>query len=533
MLNLSDKEMDRLAREAANEYDPGNPAGPGSWDRMQLRLDNEMGTPRYNPFRSIRRTPFYYAPAILLLIGVSYFLLRPSHTHSGAHPPGSPSTAKAEPSGSPPIGGPTPNRPTAATADKPIKKQINTYSPTSTPASATSANDVTIHSRPESAGSRGQTVSSGQIVSSEHSASPDHSASSEHAVSPEHAATSEHATSSAHATLRGHATSPAHAMLPGPFNETNAPATQEAASANANAGTLSRSPGSTRSGDKRGRALQSAAEANLADRTIPSTTNATSSSLSLSVVRGIQPTHRSQPIVDDAGLRMIDKAPVAKAAEPINPGKKRSPSLHLDRPLQIGISLAPDFTSVNSLAGDKPGSSFGLTADYQLFDKWHIHTGLLLSHKNYTADPEDYHVPYDYYRMNNMHDVYFVKGTINLFEIPLSLRYDFSVAGNTTFFVSGGLSSYLLTHENCNYYFDLFGRTVYQEFKYNGHQNALFSTVDLSMGVETGLTNSLSLLIAPYMKIPTSGLGFGHIEMNSVGVEFGLKYTPVLRRRRH
>jgi hypothetical protein len=35
------------------------------------------------------------------------------------------------------------------------------------------------------------------------------------------------------------------------------------------------------------------------------------------------------------------------------------------------------------------------------------------------------------------------------------------------------------------------------------------------------------------MKIPTTGLGFGRIEMNSVGVEFGLKYAPVLRRKRH
>lgn len=251
-------------------------------------------------------------------------------------------------------------------------------------------------------------------------------------------------------------------------------------------------------------------------------------------MRGIQSARRPQPVIDDAGLRKPGAAnTVAKAAEPVNPGKKRSPSLHIDRPLQIGISLAPDFTSVNSLAGDKPGSTFGITADYQLIDKWHIHTGFLLSHKNYTAAQEDYHVPYDYYRMNNMHDVYFVKGTINLFEIPLSLRYDFSVAGNTVFFVSGGLSSYLLTHENCNYYFDLFGRTVCQEFKYDGHQNTLLSTVDLSMGVETGLSNSMSLLIVPYMKIPTSGIGFGNIEMNSVGVEFALKYAPVLRRRRH
>ncbi len=207
--------------------------------------------------------------------------------------------------------------------------------------------------------------------------------------------------------------------------------------------------------------------------------------------------------------------------------------MRVNRSLQLGFSLAPDFTSVNSLAGDKPGSSIGITADYQLLNRLHIHTGFLLSHKNYTAAEQDYHVPYNYYRMNNMHYVSFVKGTLNLWEIPLALRYDFSVTGNTIFFISGGASSYMLTHENCNYYFDLFGRTAREEFKYGAHNLSLFSTVDLSMGVETGLSNSLSFLVAPYMKLPTTGLGFGKVEMNSVGIDFALKYTPVLKRKRH
>ncbi len=42
--------------------------------------------------------------------------------------------------------------------------------------------------------------------------------------------------------------------------------------------------------------------------------------------------------------------------------------------------------------------------------------------------------------MNNMHYVSFVKGSLNLWEIPLALRYDFSVTGNTIFFISGGAS---------------------------------------------------------------------------------------------
>jgi len=43
MLNLSDKELDRLSREAANQHDPGDLVGPQSWERLELRLDKELG----------------------------------------------------------------------------------------------------------------------------------------------------------------------------------------------------------------------------------------------------------------------------------------------------------------------------------------------------------------------------------------------------------------------------------------------------------------------------------------------------------
>lgn len=206
--------------------------------------------------------------------------------------------------------------------------------------------------------------------------------------------------------------------------------------------------------------------------------------------------------------------------------------MHINRSLQIGLSIAPDFASVNSLAGDRPGSSFGLTLDYQIANRWYLGTGLLFSRKNYAARAQDYHAPYSFYTANNLHNIDFVKGTFNMLEIPLNLRYDFSVAGNTVFFASAGLSSYLFASENCNYYFDSFGRQDCRGFDYPAKGNYLFSALNLSLGVEAGISNNLSLLVAPYMKIPTHNIGFGQIQMNSVGINFALKFTPVLSRKR-
>jgi len=234
--------------------------------------------------------------------------------------------------------------------------------------------------------------------------------------------------------------------------------------------------------------------------------------------------------VDDSALKA---AAATGVAGPIRLDKK-NPGLRISRPLQFGLSFSPDFASVHSLAGDRPGSSIGLTLDYQFTDRLYLSTGLLLTRKNYASSPQDYHVPDNYYRINNIHDVSLIKGSFYMLEIPLNLRYDFLLTGNTVFFLSGGASSYLMTSEHSQYYFNLFGRQTCQDFKgvEARNKNYLFSSVNLSMGVETGLSNSLSLLIAPYVKVPTAGMGFGQVQITSVGLNFALKYAPVLSRKR-
>jgi hypothetical protein len=563
MFNLSDKELDRLAREAATEYDPGDLTGPGSWDRLQLRLDTEIGYPRLNFFRSLGRMSFYYAPAILLLAGASYFLFRSTRSHPATHPPGSPATTRAEPSGSPPVIKITPIQPSSANVDRSIKNQNSTYRPTFTPSPVRSASGATkdpyagqgspsarsgLHQALTNASGQtalsgkatasgqttafGQPTASGKTRASEKTTAPEKIAASGKAVAAGNKAEAQNGSLSTQADA-------ANSSNRGETNGTSGSPTNTIGSATnaSGSGTPNPASGATHASNRNrpdnGGSLTGHITNSMTgtDQTSDKTSSAPAH-LSHSMVDGIKPLGPQSPAIDDSALRTLSPPPGAKTAELVNPGKPPPHSLHIDRRLQLGLSVAPDFTSVNSLAGDKPGSIIGITVGYQFFSRWHLQTGFLLAHRNYAAAQEDYHVPYDYYRMNNMHDVYFVKGNLDLFEIPLNLRYDFSIAGNTSFFVSGGISSYLLRNENCDYYFDLFGRTVYEEFKYGHHQNSLFSTVNLSMGVETGLTNSLSLLIAPYIKMPTAGLGFGRMEMNSVGVEFGLKYSPILRRKR-
>ncbi|MEJ0103665.1 MAG: hypothetical protein WDO19_14420 [Bacteroidota bacterium] len=45
------------------------------------------------------------------------------------------------------------------------------------------------------------------------------------------------------------------------------------------------------------------------------------------------------------------------------------------------------------------------------------------------------------------------------------------------------------------------------------------------------LSNKLSLIAEPYIKIPMEGIGFGSIKLNSAGVLFTLSVKPFARKK--
>jgi hypothetical protein len=523
MLNLSDKELDRISREAAQEHDPGDVIGPQSWERLEVRLDKDLGRVNPNPFRGIRRLPFLYAPAILLILGVGYYFVK-QNKYRKAEPPGSPPVTLVNPQKTGEANTPANNEPSIT------KKPAANDNLISTPKASTTAQYSTT---PGQSPATGQPVVSGQPVipspagassSSGSSAASNKPAGSGGTIASGQPVTPSPAGSSPGRTIASNNRTTTNKHTPGlRGHRTNAP------------GNRSRIPGNhTTPG---GQPPQNYSTPSQQNDTQSAFTDQTASpngapaavtrprELNLSPVQQAR-SRRPSPAVDDAGLRTY----TAKAS-PVLPLKKVG-VLRINRSLQIGLSLAPDFASVNSLAGDRPGSTMGLTLDYLFANRWSLGTGLLLSRKNYAARAQDYHAPYDFYRANNLHNIDFVKGSFNMLEIPLNLRYDFSMTGNTVFFASAGLSSYFFASENCNYYFNSYGREDSKGFHYPNHENSFFTTANLSVGVEANISNSFSLLVAPYMKIPTRNMGFGQIQMNSVGINFALKFTPVLSRRR-
>ena len=539
MLNLSDKDLDRLSQEAAQQHEPGDIVGPKFWDKLEARLDRDLGKVNPSPARGIRRLPYYYAPAVLVLLSVTYYLVRLNNkSHKGTI------------SGSPPL---TMVQPVPAVPPKPTPSSQNPETSDKQNSTPTAPNTVQY---PDAAG-----ASAG-------STNPAASVSRVNTPAPNTAATNT-ATSNTPKTPTSNTAAPNTPALRTPANATPAPGTTLAASPKTiaanpkinpsltstnlhpskgrrhsqnatNTGFHGAATGKTGSANLTASASSPAARPTITpDATPDATSDATSAvaptatptaprhrELTYSSPRGTaRLTHGAH--IDDSALRAFT---LNSLQSPIRKG-----GLHINRSLQFGIFGGPDFASVNSVAGDRAGSSFGLTLDYQFADHWYIGSGLLFSRKVFASTPQNYHVPPNYYRqlLMGMDNVEYIKGSFNMLEIPLNLRYDFSTTGNTLFFASVGASSYLFTTQNCNYYYNFYNRGVAsKEVSYDSKPNYLFSSLNLSLGVEAGISNSLSVVVAPYVKIPTGNIGFGQVQLNSFGIDFALHFAPVISRKR-
>jgi hypothetical protein len=511
MLNPSDKELDRLSKEAAQEYEPGEVLGPRSWERLEVRLDNTPGGVNPNPLRHIRRFPFYYAPALLVLIGISYYFVKQGTKGSGSPPTFGMAKTPA------PVEKNQPSTTIPVYSDKSTPVPSSSANPSPSEATDAGASDpraVTAGgaNAPAAANTNTAGANSNTVANSSTAASSNTVASSGTAAKAAGNRAAANANSAAARSRRG--------RLTASYNHNSLTGQNAAAGRNASPGRRNRAPGTT-AGTTAANAGTTTATAGT---TTAGTTGITARALNRSAIGRLAST-KNRALIPDSNLRKFTLKSLPQGMRPR--------AMYVNRNLQIGVVLAPDFTSVNSLAGNKPGSTVGLTLDYQFAHRWYIGTGFLLDRKNYAARAEDFHAPADFSRTNvYAQHLDYVKGTFEMLEIPLNLRYDFSVSGSTLFFASAGVSSYLMTSENSSMYGNPWGLPSDQPCPATGQHSYLFSAANLSLGVETGLSNSLSLLIAPYMKIPTRGVGFGQVQMSSVGINFALKFAPVISRKR-
>ena len=189
----------------------------------------------------------------------------------------------------------------------------------------------------------------------------------------------------------------------------------------------------------------------------------------------------------------------------------------------VGFIGGPDFSTVKLQSVEQVGYSLGVLAGYRFNKHFAIETGLLWDKKFYYTEgkyfsKDQLYVPPSAYILN-------VNGNCNMFEIPISLRYDFAHSTRNGFFITGGMSSYLMKQQN---YTALVSNSSTQwpaSFSSDQSSNYFFSIIQLSGGYEFAINGNNKIRIEPYVKIPLQGIGIGSLPISSAGIYLGITHS--------
>ncbi len=206
---------------------------------------------------------------------------------------------------------------------------------------------------------------------------------------------------------------------------------------------------------------------------------------------------------------------------PATPLAKLKP-VQSEKGFQLGIVAAPDKTNVGSTRTKETGFNYGAIASYRFTKRWSLNTGFIYTRKIYSATGRDYKPPKDYWTYNV--NLGTVNGDCYMFDIPFNLRYDLMRKTKTSVFANTGLSTYLMRKETYDYHYTYNGVYASQERTYKTNKVQLFSVINASVGIEQAINRKWSLQLEPYIKIPAKGLGFGSIKLNSYGAYLSLRY---------
>ena len=211
--------------------------------------------------------------------------------------------------------------------------------------------------------------------------------------------------------------------------------------------------------------------------------------------------------------------------ETVQKEKKKTKTGFLPQ-LALTFSTGPDISYVGDSKPGKTTFNYGAGLRYNISKRLSVATGFYVSKKVYTADSAYYKTPAGFFPAN--YKVNTIDADCKVYEIPISISYQFANRKKHSWFAGTGLSSYLMKKEiyNYDYKYGYYPTVFHKEYIVNNENKHWFSVLTLSGGYEYKFSNVVSFTASPYIKLPLAGVGFGKVKLNSGGVLFTALVKP-------
>jgi len=197
--------------------------------------------------------------------------------------------------------------------------------------------------------------------------------------------------------------------------------------------------------------------------------------------------------------------------------------------------LSPDFNEVNSINSSQLALNLGLIMAYHINNRWEIESGIIYGPKIYTAGSSAYQSS-SFKQYSNLSSI---NANCNVLDIPLEIGYSFYQKGRSQFFMDFGLSTYFMQRETYSFNFINNGSTddstsqddstinkiksyTYSLYNQNRH---ILGVADLMLEYHYRLSSRTNFGIAPYLKLPLTGIGQGKLDLISFGTQVQIHFN--------
>jgi hypothetical protein len=491
MYPLSDKDLDRLSREAAEQSDVD--LRPSGWEQVEQRLNKELPVQKEKD-----RRRFLWLFFILLVAGGSglVWMLTGKKENSITSKPNIQSAANTDNKTLTPVLTPSNPDPEANNDIKTAKEKNSTIADNNTPNTALSRNQNTSPEGslyPENKTSGPNKVES--IIRSKHKL-PDSKLVADNKEKTSGAVVINKPKKSDKKQLIHHFDSDHIITQPAGIDQANATVI------------------------KPGEPDQSAKP------DIQSVSTSASTRIPLTIVTPFIITNNSEKVMPSnliagPGIEQMTNG-IAPKVQKLNAGKSG-----FKHPISFGILTGIDNSRIHQTGNNKPGYDIGFQVSYNFSRRWSVNTSFIFTKKNYSAEAKDFYPPKHYW--TTYVQLTSLEGDCDMWDIPLNVRYNIIVKPGIKWFVNAGTSSYIMRNQAYTYYFIVNNYPAQKDWKTGSQQNEWFKIINFSAGFEKALNKSWSLQTEPFVKLPVRGLGFGKMDISSYGIMLGVKYSPAFK----
>jgi hypothetical protein len=231
----------------------------------------------------------------------------------------------------------------------------------------------------------------------------------------------------------------------------------------------------------------------------------------------------SSTVVDTSLLGNTVEKDTAKTAQagPTPAATKGSKKLNtFKKTFSYSIVAGGDISTIKYQKTSSVGYNLGFTLRYQFAESISVEAGALWARKNYYTAGE--YLDTGFLKLPSHSTVKTAAGYCNMIEIPINIRYDFSASQKRTWFIAGGLSSYLMFQEDYDITYERYNMPYIKNYGYSHSTKDWFAIMNLSIGYQKSLSKRTNISIAPYVKLPLRGIGIGKLPISSTGIFLSL-----------